>query len=160
MITEQPLSPRLCSSRPNTKREKVSATPSETPVTLSPPALLVFFFSLSTPLPPPRHPSIQTPASSLKLTHSSLYLQPRLLSIQRVTLTPQLQLDTRDRHLHLHLRHHALEISIQDRRLAGKKKKRKKKKEHHRVFCPHFCIFFFVSYSNIEGNSVRKMPHM
>lgn len=38
---------------------------------------------------PPRHPSVQTRASSLKLTHSFPHLQPRLLSsIHRVTLTP------------------------------------------------------------------------
>ena len=58
------------------------------PCHLPPSCFFFFFLSLSTPLPPPRHPSIQTPASSLKLTHSSLYLQPRLLSIQHRHINP------------------------------------------------------------------------
>lgn len=67
------------------------------------------------PLPPslPRHPSVQTHASSLQLIHSFPHLQPRLLSIQRVTFTSSLR------------RHHAVEIPNQEWR-AGKTKQNKK----------------------------------
>lgn len=66
------------------------------------------------PLPPslPRHPSVQTHASSLQLIHFFPHLQPRPLSIQRVTFTSSLAPTAR---------HHAVEIPNQERWTAGKK---------------------------------------